>query len=119
MKYVRQMTIIFTAALLGELLRFLLPLPVPPSIYGLLLLFFALHFRVVRVDQVKESAELLIELMPLLFVAPAVAVLPYFGILRPILFRFVIAVAVSTALIMGAAGLATQYVIRRERGRGK
>ena len=42
MKYIKQLTIIFTVAFLGELLSAVLPLPVPASIYGILILLFLL-----------------------------------------------------------------------------
>lgn len=112
------MAIIFTAAFLGELLRRLLPLPIPAGIYGFAVLFSALYFRIVRLDQIQETATFLIELMPLMFVAPAAAIIPYFGILMPILIQFIAATTISTVLIFGAAGLATQYVIRRGRRQG-
>lgn len=118
-KYVRQILIIFTAAFLGELLRRLLPLPVPANIYGFTLLFGALCFRVVKPEHVHETAAILIELMPLLLVAPAAAILPHFGALMPVLAQFLATVTISTAVIFGAAGRVTQYVIRRERRRGK
>lgn len=113
------MTIIFTAAFLGELLRLLFPLPIPAGIYGFAVLFAALYFRVVLPGQIQETATLLIELMPLMFVAPAVAIMPHFGTLMPVLIQFLAAVSISTVLIFGAAGLATQYVIRRQRRQGK
>ncbi len=39
MKYIRQLGIILLVSFLGELLHYLLPLPVPASIYGIVLLF--------------------------------------------------------------------------------
>lgn len=119
MKYVRQILIIFAAAFLGELLRRILPMPVPAGIYGFALLFGALCLRVVKPEQVQETANLLIELMPLLLVAPAVATLPYFGALLPVLAQFLATVTISTAVIFGTAGWATQYAIRRARRHGK
>lgn len=119
MKYVRQILIIFTAAFLGELMRRLLPLPVPASIYGFVLLFGALCFRAVKPEHIQETAALLIELMPLLLVAPAAATLPYFNALMPVLAQFLATVTISTAVIFGTAGRVTQFVIRRARGRAK
>lgn len=104
---------------MGELLKLLLPLPVPAGIYGFALLFGALYFRVVRLEHVQETAALLVELMPLLFVAPAVAIIPHFGVLMPVLVQFLATVVISTALIFGGAGLAAQYVIRRGGRRDK
>lgn len=55
MKYIRQSAIILSVTCVGELLKYLIPLPIPASIYGLLLLFALLFFKVVRLDQVKEA----------------------------------------------------------------
>ena len=71
MKYIRQSAIILSVTCVGELLKYLSPLPIPASIYGLLLLFALLFFKVVRLDQVKEAGEFLIEIMPLMFIPPA------------------------------------------------
>ena len=42
MKYIKQLAIILGAAFLGEALYALLPLPIPASIYGLLILALSL-----------------------------------------------------------------------------
>ena len=42
MKYIRQFLIILFISFLGEVLKYLLPLPIPASIYGLALMFTAL-----------------------------------------------------------------------------
>ena len=46
MKYMKQFCIIMGVSFLGEILKYLLPLPVPASIYGLLLMFGALAIAV-------------------------------------------------------------------------
>ena len=43
--------------LLGELLHNLLPLPVPSSVYGMILLFIALLVGIVKEEQIKELQE--------------------------------------------------------------
>lgn len=112
LKYLSQITIIFSASLLGELMRFLIPLPIPASVYGLVLLFAALCFRVVRVEQVKDAADFLINIMPLMFVTPAIAILAHYDALRPVVFQYTIAVCVSTVIVLGVTGTVTQFVIR-------
>lgn len=112
MKYLQQFTIIFATSLAGELLRFIIPLPVPASVYGLTLMFCALYFRVLKVEQVEDVANFFIDLMPLMFVAPAIAILAYFDTLRPIIVQFTLATVLSTAAVLGFTGLATQFAIR-------
>ena len=53
MKYVFQFSRILAFCLAGELLHALLPLPVPASIYGLLLLLLALKLGFVKLDQIR------------------------------------------------------------------
>ena len=56
MKYLFQFLRILVFCLLGELLHFLLPLPIPASVYGLMLLLAALRFGVVKLEQVRTAA---------------------------------------------------------------
>lgn len=102
---------------MGELMRFLIPLPIPASVYGLALMFAALYFRIIHVEQVREASDFLIDLMPLMFVTPAIAILAYYDAIRPIIFQYTAAVCISTIIVLGVSGVATQFVIRlRKRG---
>ena len=57
MKYLRQFAIILFISLLGELLRILIPLPIPASVYGLVLMLVALTTGMLKVHQVKAAAD--------------------------------------------------------------
>jgi holin-like protein len=113
MKYLLQFWIILLFSFLGELLHYLIPLQIPASIYGLLLLFAALCTGIVKLPQIKETAKFLIEIMPLLFVPAGVGLLGSWGVLQPILVPVLVIMAVSTVLVMGISGRVTQFVIRR------
>ena len=63
MKYVKQFGIILLISFAGEALNYLLPLPVPASIYGLVLMFLCLQLRVFRLEDVRDTALLLIEII--------------------------------------------------------
>ena len=49
----------------------MLPLPVPASVYGLVLLLAALTTGIVKLEQVKETGTYLTGIFPLLFVPAA------------------------------------------------
>ena len=49
----------------------MLPLPVPASVYGLVLLLLALNFRLIQLEDVKEVGVFLTGIFPLLFVPAA------------------------------------------------
>lgn len=54
MKYLLQFGIIMAVSFAGELFHDFLPLPVPASIYGILILFSLLRFKILHVAQIKE-----------------------------------------------------------------
>ena len=39
MKYIRQLAVIFSVTCVAEILKYFIPLPIPASIYGLVLMF--------------------------------------------------------------------------------
>lgn len=114
MKYIKQFVIILIVSFLGEVLRAVLPLPVPASIYGLLLMLLALCTGVIPLDSVRETGRFLIEIMPLMFIPAAVGLIESWDKISPIVFELIVITAVSTVLVMVLSGRVTQWVIRRE-----
>lgn len=115
MKYLRQLLIILIFSFIGEILHSLIPIQVPASIYGLVLLFIALLTGIIQLPQVKEAAKYLIEIMPLMFIPAGVGLLESWGDLKSILIPVLILLVVSTILIMGVSGKVTQGMIQRSK----
>ena len=115
MRYLKQFTIILFVSFLGELLHALIPLPVPASIYGLLLMLAALCTGVIKLASVRETGKFLIDIMPVMFIPAAVGLLDAWGVLRPVWFPVVIITVVSTVVVMVVSGLVAQAVIRHGR----
>jgi holin-like protein len=114
MKYIRQLLWILLFSFIGELLHALIPLQIPASIYGLVLLFAALMTGVVRLSQVKETAKLLIEVMPMMFIPAGVGLMESWGELQPILLPVIVILVVSTVLVMGVSGRVTQGMMHKK-----
>ena len=112
MKYIRQFAIILTISFLGELLNQLLPLPVPASIYGLVMMIVCLRTGIFPCEAVKETGTFLIEIMPLMFIPAAVGLLTSWPRIRTIFVPCVVITLVSTFAVMAVAGITTQLVIR-------
>lgn len=115
MKYLKQALIILAFTLAGELLARVIPLPLPAAIYGFILLFIALCAGVLKPEAIDKTANFMISLLPLLFVAPAVGILEYFEILAPQILSFIAIVAASTFLTFAAAGLVTKWLHKEDR----
>ncbi len=113
MKLVKQFLIILAFSFAGEILHALLPLPIPASIYGIALLFAALQLRVVKVSDIAETSAFLIEIMPIMFIPAAVGLLKSWDVVKDSLAAYVAVTVVSTFVVMYAAGVVTQIIIRR------
>lgn len=115
MKYLSQFAIIFAISLIGEMIHAVVPLPIPASVYGLVLLFLALLTGVIRLGQVEKAADLMIELMPLFFVPPGVSLMTIWGDVSGLLIPFAVTIVVSTVVVMGVTGRMTQAVMHLEK----
>lgn len=115
MKYLKQVFLILLISLIGELFNFWIPLAIPGSIYGLVLLLLALFTGIIRLPQVQESAHFLIEIMPILFVPAVVGLLDKWDVLQPILLPVCIITMVSLVFTFGVSGRVTQFVVHLRR----
>lgn len=116
MKYIVQVFLILLFSLLGELLAYVIPLPIPAAIYGLVLLLIALCLRLVKPRQIHETAHFLLTLLPLLLVAPAANIIKYWGIVKSNLLAIIVASVVSTFLVLIVSGLVTKRLLPKKGG---
>lgn len=117
MKYVKQFSIILAISLAGEVLNLLLPLPIPTSVYGLVLLFLCLEAKWIRVSSIRETSTFLIEIMPLMFIPSAVGLIEAWDVLRPSLPAYLAITVISTFAVMALSGRVTERIIRRRENR--
>ena len=113
MKYLPQFLIIMGFTLAGEALQRLVPLPIPASVYGIILLFLALTFGIVKVHQVKDVGGFFISILPVLFVAPAVNIVEHWHLIQPRLVPMFLILTGSTFFTFGIGGRLTQWLIRK------
>ena len=113
MKFIFQFLIIMVFAFVGELLHHFIPLPIPASIYGILLLFLALEFKILKVKDIKETSSFLIAIMPIMFLPPAVGIVESWGLIKGSWLPYVLVIGVSTVVVMAVSGLVTQKIVRK------
>jgi holin-like protein len=119
MKYIKQFGIILFISFIGELLNNIIPLPIPASIYGMLILFTALCSGVLKLSQVKETGKFLITAMPLMFIAPAVGLIDSWGTMQEFIVAIIVITVLSTVAVIAAAGHITQLIIKLKGKEGK
>ncbi len=115
-KYIKQFAIILAVTCVGEILKYFIPLPIPASIYGLVLMLLLLMTHRVRLESVKETAEFLIEIMPMMFIPAAVGLLVSWKQLQAILIPVLVITVVSTFAVMIVTGKVTDFLTRGHTG---
>lgn len=114
MKYLSQFLIIMVIAFLGEIVHNLLPFPIPATVYGIVLMFAALFFKIIKVEQVKEVGGFLTSILPILFVSPMVGILEKWNLIRDELIVILLLVGISTIVTFAVSGIMTQAFLNGE-----
>ena len=112
MKYVNQLCIILAFSFAGEILNCLIPLPVPASIYGLLLMFLALEFKIIKVHHVKEVSSFLLGIMSIFFVPSSVGFINALPLMKKYGLQFFLIAIVSTVMVFAITGQVTQILMK-------
>ena len=113
MKFLRQFMIILLLSFLGEVLKMFLPLPIPASVYGLVLMLVCLMTGVLKTSQVKDAAFFLIEIMPVMFIPAAAGLIDSWGVLRPLIVPIMIITVVITVFVMAVTGRVAQMIAQK------
>ena len=113
MKYVKQFLLILFISFIGEIFNKLIPLPIPASIYGMMILFFGLLIGIIKLENVKEVGSFLIEIMPIMFIPAGVGLMTSWVTLKKILIPVLIITALTNATVMLATGHISQMIIRK------
>ncbi len=116
MKYLFQFMIIAIISLTGELLNHLLPLPVPASVYGVIIMFLCLLTGIINQEQIEEASGFLLNIMPVLFVPAAVNLMNIFGDIKGSLIQIIIITLASTVVVMAVTGVVSQLIIKKRKG---
>lgn len=112
MKYIKQIMIILLFSFLGELLNYIIPLSIPASIYGMALLFLALTTRIIKLEQIEDTAEYLPSIMLIFFVPSAVGIMDTFFEYQDSMLPIILIVIISTLVVLIVTGLVSQLMIK-------
>ena len=115
MQYIFQLLVILGASFLGEICNLLLPLPIPASVYGLVLLFTALMMGIVKLENVEKAATFLIATMSIYFIAPGVSLMTIIADYVDSLVGIVVICCVSTVLVMVVTGKVSQLIMEKSK----
>ena len=119
MKYMKQIGVIATIAFIAELLYFVIPLPIPASVYGMAILFFSLCFGIIKIEMVEDVADWILSIMPIFFIAPTVGLIEAIEDIKGQVIPLLLICVISTVAVTSVTGLTAQGIIRlRNRKKG-
>ena len=113
MKHLLRLSIILAVSFVGEILASLIPLPVPASIYGLILMFVCLLFKIIPLESVREPGRFLTSIMPVMFIPAAVGLMDNWDAMKSMLLPCVLAAVPVTLIVLAVSGRVTQRILKR------
>ena len=116
MKLYVQLMIIFMISLVGEGISSVFHLPVPGSIIGLVLLFLALQFKILRLRHISMVGNFLLANMTILFLPPAVGIMDKFQVIAPYLLPIILIVLGAIVLNVCVIAVVVQLIKTRFQG---
>ncbi|ETD08591.1 MULTISPECIES: CidA/LrgA family protein [Streptococcus] len=116
MKLYVQLMIIFMISLVGEGISSVFHLPVPGSIIGLVLLFLALQFKILRLRHISMVGNFLLANMTILFLPPAVGIMDKFQVIAPYLLPIILIVLGAIVLNVCVIAVVVQLIKTRFEG---
>ena len=112
MKYLMQFGIIIGLSLVGEVLNSVIPLPVPASVWGMVLLFVLLCLKVIKLDQVQDAADFLLSIMTVMFVPVGASLITSFADIKDEILGIFAIIIVSTVVFFFVTGKFSQIIIK-------
>ncbi|WP_027417655.1 CidA/LrgA family protein [Aneurinibacillus terranovensis] len=103
--------IIFSFA--GNYIANILHLKISGSIIGVILVFFLLYFKVIRLDWLETGANWLLAELLLFFVPSAVGIVQYKSVIMLDGSRFMLVIVIGTLTVMACTGLSAEFISRR------
>lgn len=114
MNYIKQFGIILGISFLGEILNICIPLPIPASIYGLVIMFLCLTTKIIQLSSVHETGKFLIKIMPIMFIPAAVGLIEAWSVLKPVFLPIIVIIIISTIVVMVVTGRVTQSLLNQD-----
>ncbi|MBQ8636445.1 MAG: CidA/LrgA family protein [Clostridia bacterium] len=114
MKYLMQFGIIIAISFAGEILYHFIPLTVPASIWGLVIMLVLLISGILKLEKVETAADFLINIMPPMFIPAIAGLIDSYKIIQSDVLAFFIINSLSTVIVIGVCGRVAQAILRRK-----
>lgn len=108
-----QQAFVFTVImLLSNVVSKFLFIPIPASVLGLVFLFFALVFKIIKLEHVESLGGMLTSLVSFLFVPSGISVVKSLGIMKDSGVQIVVTIFIATVLLLAVTGWSTILLLK-------
>lgn len=111
---IKELLLILGITYLGNYLSQFSPIPFPGPVIGLILLFFLLSKKIIKVNEIENTTNILLNNLSFLFLPPGVALINSFDKLSDSWLKLIFLILITTTLTLATTGLTVQYFIRRQ-----
>ncbi|MFH0153171.1 CidA/LrgA family protein, partial [Pseudomonas aeruginosa] len=116
MKIYLQLLIIFGFSFVGNVISNTLNLPVPGSILGMIFLFLALQFKLLKFADVDEAGSFLINNMTILFLPAGVGIMAKWNLISHFWLQIVLIVVIALILNVLVLGKLVEWIKKKFEG---
>lgn len=113
LKLFREALIILGIYLVGEFLSTSLHLPIPGNILGMIILFILLCTKVVKVDNISNVTNFLLDHLAFFFIPAGVGLMASMGIIKSTWWQLLVVCLSTTVIIIGVTGIIVQAISQR------
>jgi holin-like protein len=110
MKFLRQLAIILVICFIGEMINKFLNIPIPGNVLGMLILLICLSTGILKLNQIEEVSEFLLNHLAFFFVPAGVQILTSFDIIKGSLIPILLIIFISTIVVLVVTGTTVQLL---------
>lgn len=114
MYYLKEFVILCVYLFLGAITRSIINYPIPEPVYGMIYLFIALQFSILKSEDIKETSDGILKNLAFLFVPAGVGILANVDVIKGKIFQIIILVIIGRIISMALTGLVVQFLQRRK-----
>ncbi|WHY23369.1 antiholin-like murein hydrolase modulator LrgA [Bacillus velezensis] len=109
--FLTQAFIFAVIMMVSNMIAAFVPIPIPASVVGLVLLFLLLCLKVIKLEQVETLGTSLTSLIGFLFVPSGISVMNSLGVMQQYGLQIVLVILLATIILLGATGLFSQLIL--------
>ena len=113
MNFLEQFAILCATLFVGSILKAIIPLAIPETIYGMLLLFLLFVFKIIKTADVRRASDTILENMSFLFVPIGVGIIENYADFRENFIAIFFITLISSIIAMVITMNSVKFIQKR------